>query len=178
MLIIGLSVGLLVGAGMLTGSLVTIAHHDSDANQVPEVVLNATASHSGETFAMATGPIDSDVEGLFTLDYLTGELQCWVIYPRMGKIGGRFKHNVIADLGVQQGKNPNYAMVTGQTNFTRGAAQTTPAGCVVYVADANTGNFAAYTIFWNRTMYRANSAQTGAFTLLDAGKARSLEIRE
>ena len=76
MLIVGLSAGLLLGVGMLTGALVTIAHLNSDTQRMPEVVLNATASHSGETFAMATGPIDSDVEGLFVLDYLTGELQC------------------------------------------------------------------------------------------------------
>ncbi len=42
---------------------------------MPETVLNASASHGGETFAMATGPVDADVEGLFMLDFLTGELQ-------------------------------------------------------------------------------------------------------
>jgi hypothetical protein len=178
MLTVGLSVGLLVGVGMLTGALVTIAHHNSDTQHMPEVILNATASHSGDTFAMATGPIDSDVEGLFILDYLTGELHCYVMYPRMGKFGGVFKHNVIADLGVQQGKNPNYVMVTGQAAFQRGTSAQTPAACVVYVADANTGNFAAYTIFFDRTRFRANMAQQGAFQLLDVGKARTLEIRE
>lgn len=179
MLIVGLSLGLLVGVGMLTGALVTIAHFDSNGQQRPEVILNATASHSGDTFAMATGPIDSDIEGLFILDYLTGELQCYVLNPRNGQFGGMFKHNVIADLGVQEGKNPNYVMVTGQAAFRRGTAmQGAPAGCAVYVADANTGNFAAYTIMFNQTMLRSGAAQQGPFTLLQTGKARTLELRE
>ena len=113
------------------------------------------------------------------LDFLTGELQCRVIYPhRQGQMGGLFKYNVIADLGVQAGKNPDYVMVTGSANFTRGAAANTPAACVVYVADANTGNFAAYTFMFNRTMYRAGAPQQGTFALLAAGKAREVVIRE
>jgi len=178
MLIVGLSVGLLVGVGMLAGAVAMIAHQNSDTRQMPEVILNATASHSGDTFAMATAYIDSEVEGVFLLDYLTGELRCYVIYPRTGKFGAMYKYNVIADLGVQQGKNPNYVMVTGQHSFSRGGAAATPAGCAVYVADANSGNFAAYTIMWNRTMYRSSAPQAGTFTLLDVGKARTVEIRE
>jgi hypothetical protein len=130
---------------------------------------------------MASGVIDEDIEGLFTLDYLTGELQCWVLYTRAPNpaFGGVFKHNVLQDLGVQQGKGkPNYVMVTGQANFQRGAGAMAPAGTVVYVADGNTGNFAAYTIFWNRTAARSLQAHQGPFTLLATGKARTLEIRE
>jgi hypothetical protein len=165
--------GLLVGVGLMIGTLVGVGH------QQPPVVLHATASHGGQTFAMATGPVDTDVEGLFMLDYLTGELQCRVIYPhRGGQFGGLYKHNVIADLGVQAGKKPDYVMVTGQASFTRGGATNTPAGCVVYVADANTGHFAAYSFMFNRTAYRAGAPQQGTFTLLGAGKAREVVIRE
>ena len=89
-----------------------------------------------------------------------------------------FKYNVINDLGVQQGKDPNYVMVTGQTQFLRGTGVTTPAMCVLYVMDANTGNFAAYGLAWNRTMARGPQVQTGTLTLLQQGKARTLEIRE
>ena len=89
-----------------------------------------------------------------------------------------FKYNVINDLGVQQGKDPNYVMVTGQTQFLRGTGSQTPAMCVLYVMDANTGNFAAYGLAWNRTMARGPQVQTGTLTLLQPGKARTLEIRE
>lgn len=174
----GLTLGLLVGLGMMIGTLATLNWRPADSLTPPETLLHAAASHSGESFAMATGLVDSDVEGLFTLDYLTGEMQCWVLYPRTGTFGGIFKHNVIADLGVEQNKKPNYVMVTGAADFIRGGAATTPALCAVYVADANTGNFAAYGLMWNRTMAKSGAPQQGNFVLLGTGKARSLTIRE
>ncbi len=180
MLAVGLSIGLLVGVGMMIGTLTTIYRSPTPQVQIPETILHATATGSGESFAMATGLIDTDIEGLFTLDYLTGDLKCWVLNPRAPQMGwvGAFQHNVIADLGVQQGKDPNYVMVTGQANFQRGGATTSPASCAVYVGDANTGNFAAYTIMWNRTAARSGTLQQGMFTPLLSGKARTLEIRD
>ena len=179
MLAVGLTMGLLVGVGMMIGTIVGLDHQRSPGLTMPETVLHATGSHGGETFAMATGPIDTDVEGVFMLDFLTGELQCRVVYPhRNGQFGGLFKYNVITDLGVQTGKKPDYVLVTGAANFTRGAATTTPAGCAVYVADANTGNFAGYTFMFNRTAYRAGAPQTGTFVLLGVGKAREIIMRD
>jgi hypothetical protein len=180
MLVVGLTAGLLVGVGMMVGTLATLGHSSSAQGETPEIILNASASHSGKSFAMATGWIDNEIEGLFTLDYLTGDLKCWVMNPRNPAQGwtGGFQHNVIADLGVQQGKEPSYVMVTGQANFLRGGAQTTPASSVLYVADANTGNFAAYTIYWNQTMGRTGALQTGPFQVIAKGKARTLEIRD
>lgn len=178
MLIVGLTMGLLVGVGMMIGTLVGVGH------QQPPVVLHATGSHGGDTFAMATGPVDSDVEGLFMLDFLTGELHCRLLYPhRVGQyaqIGGfpaQARYNVIADLGVQAGKKPDYVLVTGGANFTRGTAAMTPGSCVVYVADANSGNFAAYGFMFNRTAYRSGATQECGFTLLGAGKIRG-ELRD
>ncbi len=179
-LAVGLSIGLLVGVGMMIGTLTTIRHSPRPQVQIPETILHATASHSGKSFAMATGYIDTDIEGLFTLDYLTGDLKCWVLNPRAPQVGwaGGFQHNVIGDLGVQQGKDPNYVMVTGQASFQRGGATQSPASCAVYVADANTGNFAAYTVMWNRTLGKTGTLQQGPFTRILVGKARTLEIRD
>ena len=180
MLTIGLSIGLLVGVGMMIGTLASRRSAESPELILPETLLHAAASHSGKSFGMATGLIDTDIEGLFTLDYLTGDLKCWVLNPRapdMGWVGG-FQYNVISDLGVQQGKEPNYVLVTGQANMVRGAATMSPASCIVYVADANTGNIAAYTILWNRTMARSGALQNGPFQRLAVGKARTLEIRD
>jgi hypothetical protein len=172
--------GLLVSAGVLIGTMTTIGHRSAPQLQIPETLLNASASHGGKSFAMATGYIDTDIEGLFTLDYLTGDLKCWALNPRAPQVGwcGAFQHNVIADLGVQQGKDPDYVMVTGQASFQRGGATTSPASCAVYVADANSGNFAAYTIMWNRTLGKTGTLQQGMFTPILSGKARTLEIRD
>jgi hypothetical protein len=174
----GLTLGLLVGVGMMIGALCATSTSRTASSMLPETLLHAAASHSGESMAMATGMIDEDAEGLFILDYLTGELQCWAMYPRTGQFGGIFKANVIADLGVQQGKKPNYVIVTGGANFVRGGGANTPAMSAVYVADANTGNFAAYGLAWNRTMARAGTPQQGPLILLDKNKARTIEIRE
>ena len=177
--LLGLGLGLLVGVGMMVGTLTALTNQSAVALTVPPTLLHASASHSGDSMALATGPIDSDAEGLFILDYLTGDLQCFVINPRTGQWGGMFKYNVIQDLGVEQGKKPNFAMVTGHADFQRGAATAaTPALCAVYVADANTGNFAAYGLMWNRTMARSAALQTGTLIRLGVGKARALEIRE
>jgi hypothetical protein len=178
MLLAGLAMGLLVGVGMMIGTLVAVRSAPATALSLPETLLHATASHSGKSMAMATGLVDEEAEGVFILDFLTGELQCYVINPRTYQWGGMFKYNVISDLGVQQGKDPNYVMVTGQTQFQRGTGVATPAMCVVYVMDANTGNFAAYGLAWNRTMARGPQVQAGSLTLLQQGKARTLEIRE
>jgi hypothetical protein len=179
-LAVGLSIGLLVGGGVMFGTLSYVNHSRTPELVLPETLLHATASHSGKSFGMATGLIDTDVEGLFTLDYLTGDLKCWVLNPRAPQMGwvGAFQRNVIADLGVQQGKEPNYVLVTGQVDFQRGAATVSPASCAVYVADANTGNFAAYTIMWDRTMARSGRLQAGEIAPLVSGKARTLEIRD
>lgn len=179
MLIAGLTMGLLVGVGMMIGTLTTLGRSSSPGLLLSETTLHAASAHGGKSLALATGMVDPEMEGLFTLDFLTGDLKCLVLNPRTGAAGrGVFQHNVIADLGVQQGKEPDYVMVTGQANFVRGGAMTTPANCVIYVADANTGNFAAYSIFWNQNLAKAGQPQEGMFQKIFAGKARTLTVRE
>ncbi len=141
----------------------------------PEV-LQASATHGGQTMALATGPIDEG-EGLFVLDYLTGDLHCFVIYPRFGSnFLAHFQTNVIQALGVQAGKKPDYLMVTGQMDFRQGAGLNRPAGTVVYVADANSGRFAAYGIPWNRQAANVGQPQQGPLVLLSAGQVRNIEL--
>jgi hypothetical protein len=179
MLSAGLLLGLCTGVGMLIGVLVAVSWQPSSGLSWPETRLHASASHSGETFAMATGALDPDAEALFMLDYLTGDLQCWGVSPRLGTPALSGKINVLPALGVEEGKKPNYVMVTGGANFMRGAeAGANPGSCVVYVADANTGNFVAFGAFYNRTALRAGVAQTVLFKAIGSGKARALAIRD
>ena len=178
MVFVGLAGGLAVGTGMMIGTLMTLGHRQADGFRPPETLLNAVASHGSDTFAMATGPVDSDVEGLFTLCFLTGDLQGWVIYPQSGQFGAHFHRNVIADLGAQEGGKASYVIVTGQANFQRaGTSGGSPAPSAIYVADANSGNFVAYGLMWNRTAARSNTPQKGTFIPLGRGSARDLQIR-
>jgi hypothetical protein len=178
MLAAGVCLGLSFGAGMTIGTRVAVRSPLAPPPSSCDTLLHATASHSGRTLAMATGLIDSDIEGLFLLDYLTGDLRCSVLSNRTRQWIGAFQHNVIADLGIQQGKAPDFLMVTGRADFQRGAALTSPARCAVYVADAKSGNYAVYTILWNPTAARADAFQRGTFALLQTGNARVLPIRD
>lgn len=165
-------------AGTLLGLLVSHLTTTNSSIQFPDTVLNATASHGNDSFALATGPVGNSAEGLFVLDYVTGELRCFVVYPKTQVIGGQFKVNVAQVLGVEQGKKPKYLMVTGTASFPRGVGNVRAANCIVYVADANTGNFAAYGIPWNSNMENRNTPQGGPLTLIAGGKARNVEIRD
>src|SRR5262245_58052684 len=150
MLAAGLLVGLAIGGAWSAG--VWMGNSRSAAMpSMAELKLNAMASHGSDTFAIATGPVDDEVEGLFTLDYLTGDLQCYVINPRIGGIGGWFKTNIAKDLAPEKGKKPAYLIVTGLFNAKAGTySNFRPAGSICYVADANTGEVACYSFPWNK----------------------------
>lgn len=172
----GLGLGLVFGLGMLLG--VSINQQPQVELTLPPQALHASATHGSSNFAIATGEIADGVEGVFFLDFLTGELQCHVPNARNPQApGGLFKHNVVADLGIERGKKPQYLMVTGRVAF-RGGGQLRPADCMVYVVDGNTGNFAAYILPWNRQASVVGAAQANPMTLLTKGRARSVEIVE
>lgn len=177
-LVAGLGLGLTLGVGMLIGSLTTRVAGRAAGLTFPETALHASATDSGETFAMATGLIADGVEGVFFLDFLTGDLQCWVMNNRTGQMGGHFKHNISRDLGIIQGKTPRFLMVTGVAPMTRGSSGIRPADCIVYVADAKSGNFAAYALPFNRNAFNANAPQIAPMKLIGKGSARNIEFRQ
>lgn len=146
----------------------------SEKTLLPETLLHAVGTTSGETFAIATGAVDENAEGLFILDFLTGELQCWVPNYRTGRFYGRFNTNVAADLPVDRGKQPRYLLATGGINQRGATGNSRPAQTMVYVIDENTGNFASYSFMWNRTMASAGNSQEGQFTTVDAQPARTV----
>ena len=144
-----------------------------------ETRLHAASATHSDSFAMATGPIDSAVEGLFILDFVSGDLQCIVLNFRTAKFNSFFKANVIRDLGLEGAeKRPSYLMNTGMINFPRGASTSRPGNSVVYVLDTTSGAYAAYTIPWRRELASTARPQMAPMMLLDAGRARTAAIRE
>ena len=102
-----------------------------------------------------------------------------MLYPRLGKFGAKYTVNVFNALQVQQGKKPKLLMVTGGASFSGGATgNLRPANVVVYVADAESGNVAAYGILWSRAMEAAGRPQGGVMNLIAAGKMRSIDLAE
>jgi hypothetical protein len=173
MLAAGLVIGLAIGGGMAVGLLVGKSNAPLPDSVMADLKLKAMASHGSDTFAIATGPVDDDVEGLYTLDFLTGDLTCFVINPRNGSFGGWFKTNVAAVLGSEKGKKPNYLMVTGQINSAGNYGGGKPAACLCYVVDANTGAAAAFTFPWNKAGTTAGVAQASEMRPLGPWKIRN-----
>jgi hypothetical protein len=178
MLIAGLLLGLTIGGAMTVGVL--LGQRTNSVAQLPgfeDLRLKAMASHGGDNFAIATGPVDDEVEGLFTVDYLTGDLQCFVPNPRTGGMAGMFKANVANDLAVERGKKPYYLIATGQFNFASSTGNQRPASCLVYIVDANSGDVACYTFPWNKSATAAGVTQATPMTLAGKWKARNIAIR-
>ena len=174
-LTVGLILGLSVGVGMMAGTIFVMSRQ-SPTLVLPEKPVFATGSHGASKFAMATGRVDQESEGVFMLDFLTGDLTCIVMYPRTGKFQAHFVANVVRDLGATaaRGKEPAYVMVTGETQFRQAL---NVAQCIVYVADANTGQYLAYGLPWVRNAVNNGANQQGQMRLLFKGTARNVRIR-
>ena len=136
----------------------------------------ATAA-SGQNMAVATGAVSDDAEGVFFLDYLTGDLQCLVYYPRSGAFGARYYTNVQQHM-PSSGKSAQYLMVTGGAVSNRTSSNVKPANCLVYVTDVNNGTFAAYTVPWNKTAESSSQAQLGALVFVGGGPIRNYQISD
>lgn len=143
----------------------------------PSVPLHAAATHGIDKFAIATGLVDNSVEALYFLDFLTGDMRAAVINPKNGKFNSFFTRNIAADFRGA-GRNSGYLMVTGSVNMPRGANNFQYANSIVYVAEAGTGQVAAYTIPWNSTAHAAGKPQFGEFQLLDVQQFRTAVVRD
>jgi hypothetical protein len=174
----GLCLGLALGGAMSVGVLLGARRPLPAIPSLAEMKLSATGSHGGETFAIATGHVDEDVEGLYTLDYVTGDLQCFVINPRTGRFSGWFKANVASIMSVEKGKKPSYLMVTGGIQTTGGSAGGRPAASLVYVADANSGEVCAFTFPWQKSATSSGVPQASPMVPLGPWKARDIALRQ
>ncbi|MDG2184769.1 MAG: hypothetical protein P8K79_03760 [Mariniblastus sp.] len=150
-------------------------------NELP-VVLNAESAAGGKSLCMATGLIDTDdnVEGLFVLDRLSGNLQCWVLNGQTGGIAAIYSARPADDMGLEKGGDVDYVMTTGRMNFQRAGrvGNMVPAGCVCYVGDGNSGNVVGYSIKFNRqAMLRSEGPVVGQMNLVCKYVARDTTLQ-
>ena len=128
---------------------------------------------------MATGFISDGVEGLFVLDHLSGNLQCWIMSTETGNIGGIYRTNVARDLLVEKGGQPDYIMTTGGFIWQRGnVGNIYPAKLIVYVGDGSTGNVAGYHLTYSQTDLKRGVVMTGELQLVCQGAAREVITRD
>ena len=180
-LVVGAGLGLALGGAMTLGILVGQREHNA-ANMLglQELKLKAAASHGSDTFAIATGQVDDEIEGLYTLDFVTGDLQCFVLNSRTGGMAGRFMINVNDPkiFGAKRGKKPNFLLTTGMFSGGASTGGARPAASVCYVVDANTGDVAAFGFPWQRSVTTAGGIQATPMVLLGKWQARSVDLRQ
>lgn len=143
-----------------------------------ETPLHATATDRQENFAVATGWIDQDMEGIFFMDFLTGNLKAAVLNSKAGKFTAFYEQNILADLGVQPDKNPKFLLVTGGA-----ALPTLPGGkrlgnSVVYVVEVTSGRAVAYGIPWVSGASSRPPVGTSPLIRLDVAQFRGAAVRE
>lgn len=111
----------------------------------------AVTSLADESFAVCTVPISGGIEGLFMLDFETGDISGGILNTTATppRFAGGYKHNVLKDLGFKAGqvKNPKFLLVSGLADVQGAGNQF--AQSVLYVTDSSTGTTVAYGIPWN-----------------------------
>jgi hypothetical protein len=166
-----------LGCGVAVGLALGLAVH----RLLPGVPVQATATEGFDNFAIATGLAGQQVEGVYFLDYLTGELKCAVINPQTGTFNAFFSYNVAADFAkAGAAANAKYLMVTGLADLPvpRGGGNNQLGKSIIYIAEANSGVVAAYSIQWNPSLLAAGRPQQGTFRLLDIRPFRTTAIRD
>lgn len=148
-----------------------------DPSKVPTLPLPLAAStaDSSDSMAIATGPVSDDVEGVFFIDFNTGDLQCLVYYPRNQAFGARYYTNVRAQLGTS-GKNSKYLIATGYVGGRSVSGGGRPGNSLVYVTDVNTGLFAAYAVPWDNTALAGGRPQAGPLVFVGGGPIREYQL--
>lgn len=149
-----------------------LGQRPSPASALPQLL--AASAVSSDTMAVATGQVGRDSDGIFFLDFVTGDLQCLVFYPRSGAFGAHYVTNVAQNLGA--GQNAKYLMLTGQAIPQSVTAGARPGASLVYVTNTTTGMFAAYAVPWNPTAESSGRVQAGALVYAGGGSIRNYQL--
>ncbi len=154
-----------LGVGLVAGMLLAVCW--------PNVPLHAVSTDRTDGFAIATGYCDESVEAVYFLDFVTGELTAAVVSRQNGRFNAFYTHNVVADLGINPGKPPRFLLTTGTADLRRSGGKTMALSrSLVYVAELQSGNVAAYAIPWSSSAWNAGQTLSGDFTLLSVGRFR------
>lgn len=133
----------------------------------------AMSSLADGSFAVCTAAVDMNTEGVFILDFETGDLNGGVLNPNTAKFTSTFRYNVLKDLGFKPGqvKEPRFLLVPGRQAFS-GNAGNRMGQSVLYVTDASTGVTVAYGIPWNPQQSNAAKPVVAELLPLDIARPR------
>ncbi|MEM9943641.1 MAG: hypothetical protein AAF939_18910 [Planctomycetota bacterium] len=137
------------------------------------LALHAATAARGKSISMATGLIDGNVEGLFILDHTSGELQCWIVSPRTGQVGGIYRANVAVDFGLDKAGDADYVLTTGNYNFLgQDNGNLAPGNSICYVADSKSGKVIGYAMFYDKPAINRGVQTNGPLKPICTGTLR------
>lgn len=140
---------------------------------LPPLEVGATATAAHDNFVIATGFVEDDIEGLFFLDFLTGDLKATVLDRRGRGFNAAYRYNITNDFAAA-GKSPKYLMVTGVARDLRGGGGNVQlARSVLYVVEANSGQVVVYGLPYNRSRQSAGKPQGGTFVPIARASLRA-----
>lgn len=155
-----------LAAGLIVGLVV--------GGFLPHAPIYATATDRQENFAIATGEVDGDFEGVFFLDSVTGDLTGALVNttklpPVLGVV---YQHNVMKDFGLDGTKDMKFLMVTGKLPIRPSGGTNQFAASVIYVAETTSGKVGVYGMPFNRGAFNSSAGLKGQFTPLYVGPFR------
>jgi hypothetical protein len=159
----------LLGVGLLVGVVL--------GGFLPNAPLHAVATDRGETCAICTAPLDEEVEAIYFLDFLTGDLKAAALSPQTGKFTALYQTNVLQALGGDATKAPKYLITSGMIDIRRGSGRARFSKGVVYVTDQNTGRVAVFAIPWQREAVNAGQRVAAQMLYLDGWQCRTAAVR-
>ena len=137
-----------------------------------EIPIRAMATDRIDTFGMATGALDTELEAVYFLDFLTGQLTA-VVVGKQGGIFGTLQADAARDLQVDPQKNPKFMMVTGFANLRRSGSRLQWGTALCYVAEVTTGQVVAYAVQWSPTMYQSGQPSLASLVKVGTGSFRA-----
>ncbi len=126
-----------IGLGLVAGLAISVVW--------PHEHAAAVVGDRNDKFAVVTADIDATafVEGVFVLDFLTGQLRGSVLNPSAGTFSVLYARNIAADFNVNPNRPGTYAIVSGRTNLTASGGAQVGASCI-YIAELTSGKVIAY----------------------------------
>ncbi len=116
----------------------------------------ATATDHSDDFAIATGHLTGELEGVYLLDFKSGSLLGTVMNRQTGKFQQYFRRELAADFGLNPRTKPKFIMVTGAM---QNAQAQVPINHVLYVAELNSGKVGAYFMPYRGDTVRGTTSQ-------------------
>jgi hypothetical protein len=148
----------------------------SQLQLTPDMILHADSAMRSDKVALATGQVADGTEGLYALDFASGDLFCWVLNPKAGAgFKAQYVTNVLEPLGLKKGEENDFLLTTGaidNSGVPTGNNATRPANSVCYVADGNTGRVAGFTFYYSRNVSAQRAMQFGELVKVCEGTTR------